>query len=154
MCVYQLLLLLLLLFWEREWVHSSDGWRAERDRMSGRHHRQREAQSGALSHHPGIMTWAEIKSQMLKRLNHPIAPIDEYIGQWSISLFLQFIRFLGITYCFNFLTMPHNHWHNCFKCIKDNHSLGKFLRKLAIRRGFPFHSCSFQEKKSARVKVI
>ena len=32
------------------------------------------AKYGAWSHHPEIMTWAKMKSQMLNQLSHPGAP--------------------------------------------------------------------------------
>ena len=40
---------------------------------------QHRAQRGAQFHNAGIMTWAEIKSQMLNQLNHPGTPTFKYL---------------------------------------------------------------------------
>lgn len=50
--------------------------------------------------------------------------------------------------------MQHNHSHACFKNIKVNYIIGKFLYELFIHRDFPFHSCYFQEKQPAQMKTV
>ena len=44
------------------------------------------AQQGALSQDPEIMTWTEIKSQMLNWLSHPDAPSPHIFGKFSLLI--------------------------------------------------------------------
>ena len=47
----------------------------ERERILSMLHAQCWAQPGAQSHDPGIMTWAEIKTQTFNQLIHPGTPV-------------------------------------------------------------------------------
>ena len=61
---------------------SESAWVDERGRgreiILSRLYTQHGARHGARSHDPGIMTWTEIKSQMLNWLIHPGAPIHVF----------------------------------------------------------------------------
>ena len=63
---------------EREKRESTNGrgaeWHRERERILSRLHVQHGDPLGAWSQDHGIMTWAEIKSQILHQLSHPGAP--------------------------------------------------------------------------------
>jgi len=63
----------LLLGWFKYRCHYVE--REGRSRERGRLPTECRAQSRAWSHNPEIMTWAEIKSQMLNWLSHPSTPL-------------------------------------------------------------------------------
>ena len=58
---------------ERVWAGERD---SGRDTILSRLLAQHGAQGRAWSHDPGIMTWTEIKSQVLNQLSHPSTPIS------------------------------------------------------------------------------
>ena len=73
LCQVYFLIEFFFFFWERKWESVSGGQR-ERQRISSRFHAQCGVQLGARSHDCEIMTWAEIKRQLLNWLRHPGSP--------------------------------------------------------------------------------
>ena len=63
-------------------------------------HAQGRVRHGAQSRDPGIMTWAEIKSQMLNRLSHPGAMFYS-----NIAIYIY--RYIYISY---WLCFSEEHW--------------------------------------------
>ena len=59
----------------REWASRGTGRGRGRERIPSILCTEHGAQCGASSRNPEIMTWADIKSQMLNFLSHPGAPI-------------------------------------------------------------------------------
>ena len=81
-----------LFIWERE---NERAWVGGRDRGTSRLPTEYWAQHGAWSHNPEIMTWAEIKSQMLNQLSHPGAPIITIL----LTMFpMMYFSSLWVTY--------------------------------------------------------
>ena len=78
----------LFIYFEREKLYSHTWVRGRgrgRDSILSRLHAQHGAQRGDTSHDCEIMTWAEIKSQMLNWLSHPDAPNDSFKMQVVMS---------------------------------------------------------------------
>ena len=67
-------------------IYFESGGSRGKERISRRLHAQHRAPHGAWSHDPGVVTWAEIKSQMLNWLSHPGAPRRELLKK---CLFLR-----------------------------------------------------------------
>ena len=94
------LFLSIYFFWERL-RGGVEGWRErERERILKRLQAQHRAWHRAWSHHPEIMTWAEIKSWTVNQLSHP----DGLISPLFLKDILAGYRILFLTVFFSFST--------------------------------------------------